>query len=130
MTDSCVVEGTDIILNIEFGRQILDFAMIDAIHGASVIVTRKILFEGGERVLPDSEIPWEIYSHGLLISATTPGPGPRILTWDVLAFSLHGLSQCGHRERKYKEMYTSIWDMEGKFYGTLSLRNRHPHGFQ
>ena len=126
-----MVEGTDIILNIEFGRQIFDFAMIDAIHAASVLVTRKILFEGGDRVLPDSEIPWEVYSHGLLISATTPGPGPRILTWDVLATSLHGLSQCGHRERKYKEMYTSIWDMNAKFYGDLSLRNtRYPHGIQ
>ena len=125
-----MVEGTDIILNIEFGRQIFDFAMIDAIHAASVLVTRKILFEGGDRVLPDSEIPWEINSHGLLISATTPGPGPRILTWDVLATSLHGLSQCGHRQRKYKEMYTSIWDMNAKFYGDLSLRNRIPHAIQ
>ena len=125
-----MVEGTDIILNIEFGRQIFDFAMIDAIHDASVLVTRKILFEGGDRVLPDSEIPWDLYSHGLLISATTPGPGPRFLTWDVLATSLRGLAQCGHRQRKYKEMYTSIWDMNAKFYGDLSLRNGIPHAVQ
>lgn len=125
-----MVEGTDIILTIEFGRQIFDFAMIDAIHDASVLVTRKIFFEGGDRVLSDSEIPWEIYTHGLLISATTPGPEPRILTWDVLANSLRGLSQCGYRERKYKEMYTSIFDMDGKLYGDLNLRNRPPHAIQ
>ena len=124
-----MVDGTDIILTIDLGRQIFDFAMLSVIREASIDIQREIN-RGGDRVLHDSEIPWEFYKQGLLITATTYGPEPRILTWDVLAASLHGLFQCGYYKRHYREMSTSIWDMEARFYGDLTLQNRSPHAVQ
>lgn len=123
------MDDTDIILNIDYGRQLFDFAIIEVIRDAMEQALQE-LGQGGNRVLHDSEIPWHLYRAGLLITATTPGRGPRILTWEVLATSLRGLYQCGYQERKHREMYTSIWDMHGNFYGDLSLQNRSPHATQ
>ena len=55
-TDSCVVDGTDIILTIDLGRQIFNFAMLSVIREASIDVQREIN-RGGDRVLHDSKIP-------------------------------------------------------------------------
>lgn len=103
--------------------------MYDVIRDATIDVTQEILL-GGDRVLHDSEIPWDIYGHGLLITATTYGPEPRILTWDVLVTALHGLYQCGYCKRHFREMSTSIWNMDARLYGDLTLRNRSPHAVQ
>ena len=125
---SCIVDGIDIIFNIEYGRQIFDFAMRDVIREATLQVV--IQSAEGDRVLHDSEIPWQFYRQGFLIAATTPGRGPRILTWEVLSTSMHGLYPCGYYQREYREMYTSIWDMQGNLYADINLQNRVPRAIQ
>ena len=127
--DSCVVHDTDIILNFDFGRVIFDYAMRGVIQAAQ----RKVAFElrrTGDRVLRNDEIPWVTNREGLRITATTPNPGPRLLSWEILQIALKGLMQCGYDDHKYREMFVNVWDMRADFYGELQLLNRPYHAIQ